>query len=106
MSRHIIVLTTVGSKADATKISRGLVEKKLAYCVNVIPAIQSTYHWQGEICVDTELLLIAKSQEIKFPALELWVLENHSYDTPELIAIPIVDGSADYLNCIDKWLGL
>ena len=105
MNEHIVVLTTAGSKEEANKLSRGLVEEKLAYCVNTVPSIQSTYFWEGKLCVDEELLLVIKTQEVKFTALELWIRENHSYDVPELIALPISKASADYLKCIDDWVG-
>ena len=104
MKKHIIIFTTTNSKEEATKLSRGLVEQKLAYCVNTIPTIESTYHWKGKLCVDEEFLLVIKTQEEKFNALELWIHENHSYDVPELIAFPIVQGSASYLKCIDDWI--
>ena len=105
MNGHIVVFTTAGSKEEASKLSRGLVEEKLAYCVNTVPSIQSTYFWEGKLCVDEELLLVIKTQEVKFPALELWIRENHSYDVPELIALPISKASVDYLKCIDDWVG-
>ena len=105
MNEHIVVFTTAGSKEEANKLSRGLVEEKLAYCVNTVPSIQSTYFWEGKLCVDEELLLVIKTQEVKFTALELWIRENHSYDVPELIALPISKASADYLKCIDDWVG-
>ena len=103
MNGHIVVFTTAGSKEEANKLSRGLVEGKLAYCVNTVPSIQSTYFWEGKLCVDEELLLVIKTQESKFTAVESWVRKNHSYEIPELIALPIVKGSADYLKCIDDW---
>ena len=105
MKNHITVFTTVSSKEEAKKISRGLVEKKLAYCVNTIPSIQSTYYWSGKLCIDDELLLIIKTKEEKFSALNDWILKNHSYDTPEVIALPITQGSSGYLGCIDDWVG-
>ena len=105
MNGHIVVFTTAGSKEEAVKLSRGLVEEKLAYCVNTVPSIQSTYFWEDKLCVDKELLLVIKTQEVKFTALELWIRENHSYDVPELIALPISKASADYLKCIDDWVG-
>ena len=105
MNGHIVVFTTAGSKEEANKLSRGLVEEKLAYCVNTVPSIQSTYFWEGKLCVDEELLLVIKTQERKFTAVESWVRKNHSYEIPELIALPIVKGSADYLKCIDDWVG-
>jgi len=104
MNGHIVVFTTAGSKEEANKLSRGLVEEKLAYCVNTVPSIQSTYFWEGKLCVDEELLLVIKTQESKFTAVESWVRKNHSYEIPELIALPIVKGSADYLKCIDDWV--
>lgn len=104
MSGHIVVFTTVDSKKEAAKLSRDLVEKKLAYCVNTVPSIQSTYFWKGKLCIDEEFLLIIKTQEVKFNGLELWIHENHSYDVPELIALPISKASSDYLKCIDDWV--
>jgi periplasmic divalent cation tolerance protein len=105
MKNHITVFTTVNSKEEAKKISQGLVEKKMAYCVNTIPSIQSTYFWNGKLCVDDELLLIIKTKEEKFLMLKNWILKNHSYDIPEVIALPITQGSSDYLKCIDDWVG-
>ena len=105
MSIHICVLTTVRSKEEANNLSQGLFQKKLAYCVNTIPATQSTYFWEGKICTDEEFLLLIKTQEKKFTELKAWVLENHSYAVPELIAIPITHGSIDYLKSIDAWVG-
>ena len=104
MKNHIAVFTTVSSTEEAKKISQGLVEKKLAYCVNTIPSIQSTYFWDGKLCTDDELLLMIKTKEEKFSMLKDWILENHSYDTPEVIALPITQGSSDYLKCIDDWI--
>ena len=105
MKNYITVFTTVSSAEEAKKISRGLVEKKLAYCVNTIPSVQSTYFWDEKLCVDDELLLIIKTKEKKFSMLKDWILKNHSYDIPEVIALPIVKGSSDYLKCIDDWIG-
>ena len=105
MSRHICVLTTVSSKEEATNLSQGLVQKKLAYCVNTIPSIQSTYFWEGKVCTDEEFLLLIKTQDEKFTELKTWLLENHSYKVPELIGIPITHGSTDYLKSIDDWVG-
>ena len=105
MKNYITVYTTVSSTEEAKKISCGLVETKLAYCVNTIPSIQSTYLWDGKLCVDDELLLIIKTKEEKFSMLKDWILKNHSYDIPEVIALSIVKGSSSYLKCIDDWVG-
>ena len=104
MGKHIVLLTTIGSKEEAAIVSRGLVEEKLAYCVNIIPSIQSTYFWENKLCVDEELLLLIKTQEKNFAKVESWIRKNHSYDIPELIALPIVKGSNDYLECINNWV--
>jgi periplasmic divalent cation tolerance protein len=104
MDEYIIVLMTASSAQEAEKLSRGLVENKLAYCVNSVPSIQSTYFWEGKVCVDEEILLIAKTRSGRFPALEQWVKETHSYEVPEIIAVPIKTGLASYLKCIDDWV--
>jgi periplasmic divalent cation tolerance protein len=103
-SQHVIVFVTAGSKEEADKLSRGLVEEKLAFCVNALPGVKSTYYWEDKLCVDEEILLIIKTQSSKFDALEAWVRKNHSYSVPEVVAIPIVKGSEPYLKCIDDWV--
>lgn len=101
---HIVVFITAGSTPEAEKLSRGLVEEKLAFCVNAIPAVKSTYFWEGKICVDEEIMLIVKTRDSRFPALDAWVRKNHGYKVPEIIALPIVKGSNAYLKCIDDWV--
>jgi len=102
-NEYIVVLITVSSSDEAKALSEGLVKEKLAYCVNQIPGVKSTYFWEGEICVDEEIQLLAKTMNHKFSELEKWIKTNHSYDTPEIIALPIVKGSADYLKCVSDW---
>ena len=104
MAQHIVVFITAGSREEADKISKGLVEEKLAFCVNSVPGIKSTYFWEGKLCVDEEFLLIAKTRDSRFEDLEKWVRENHSYDVPEVIALPILKGSEPYLKAIDDWV--
>ncbi len=104
MNEHCVIFITAGSKEEAEKLSRGLVEEKLAFCVNTVPGIQSTYHWEGKIHVDAEILLIVKTRQDKYDALETWVKKNHSYDVPEIIALPILKGLPDYLKGIDDWV--
>ena len=103
-AQHIVVYVTAGSQEEADKLSRGLVEEKLAFCVNAIPEVKSTYYWEGKFCEDEEILLIIKTRSSKFAALETWVRKNHSYDVPEVIALPIVKGSQPYLKSIDDWV--
>jgi periplasmic divalent cation tolerance protein len=104
MNEHCVIFITSGSKDEAKKLSRGLVEEKLAFCVNAVPGIQSTYHWEGKIHVDDEFLLIVKTRQDRYEALEQWVKSNHSYDIPEIISLPIQKGLPEYLNAIDDWV--
>ena len=89
MNDYCVIFITTESKEEAEKLSRGLVEQKLAFCVNTVPSIQSTYHWEGKIHVDNEFLLIIKTLQQNYEELENWVQKNHSYDVPEIISIPI-----------------
>ena len=104
MNEHCIIYITAGSKEEADKLSRGLVEEKLAFCVNAVPGIQSTYQWEGKIHVDDEILLIVKTRQDRYEALERWVKQNHSYDIPEIISLPIQKGLPQYLQAIDDWV--
>ncbi|NIQ00014.1 MAG: divalent cation tolerance protein CutA [Nitrospinaceae bacterium] len=105
MSEHIVVLITASSREESERLSRGLVEAKLAFCVNSLPGVKSTYFWDNELCVDEEILLIVKTRADRFDELEQWVVEHHSYDVPEVIALPIVQGLKPYLKGIDDWTG-
>ena len=104
MSEHCVIFITAGSKEEAEKISRGLVENKLAFCVSTLPKVQSTYYWEDKIHVDKEFLLIVKTRQDQYEALETWVKNNHSYKVPEIIALPIEQGLPAYLNGIDDWV--
>ena len=104
MNEHCIIYITAGSKEEADKLSRGLVEEKLAFCINAVPGIQSTYQWEGKIHVDDEILLIVKTRQDRYEALEQWVKHNHSYDVPEIISLPIQKGLPEYVQAIDDWV--
>ena len=104
MSEHFVIFITAGSKEEADKISRGLVKSKLAFCVSTLPKVQSTYYWEDKIHVDEEFLLIVKTRQDQYEALETWVKNNHSYEVPEIIALPIEQGLPAYLNGIDDWV--
>lgn len=104
MDSHIVVLITASSQEEADRLSRGLVEAKLAFCVNSVPSVKSTYYWENKLCVDDEILLIVKTRASRFDELEKWVVEHHSYDVPEVIALPVLKGSKPYLKGIDDWV--
>lgn len=101
MARFQIVLVTCGSKAEARKIGRELVERRLAACVNLVSApIESIYRWKGRTESAKEFLLVIKSTRSRFAALRREIETLHSYDVPEIISLPISAGSPKYL----KWL--
>lgn len=98
-SRYGVVLVTAASQAEAESIARHLIEAKLAACVSIAP-IRSIYTWKGEILQDEEWQLIIKTDLNQFVALAAEVRSIHSYEVPEIIALPIVAGSTPYL----QWL--
>lgn len=93
----IIVLCTVPDEAAAQKLAQGLVEERLAACVNAIPGLKSFYRWQGKIEVDPEIQLLIKTRRARFDDLAAWINANHPYDVPEIVAIPAERVSDNYL---------
>ena len=104
MTDKIVVLSTCGSAEEGARIARALVEKKLAACVNVIPAVRSFYQWKGAIEDEQELLLVIKSSRGLFNQLRVEIEKLHSYEVPEVIAVPIVEGSEGYLEWLEREL--
>ncbi len=102
MSDPIIVLVTCGSEEEALKIANALVESRLAACVNLVAPIRSIYRWEGRIWDEKEWLLIIKTQKHRFEELEKKVKSLHSYSVPEIVSLPIVEGSSSYLNWISE----
>jgi periplasmic divalent cation tolerance protein len=100
MSDPIVVLVTCGSEEEALKIGNALVEAHLAACVNLVAPIRSIYRWEGKIWDEKEWLLIIKTQKQRFEELEKKVKSLHSYSVPEIISLPITEGSSAYLNWI------
>lgn len=99
---YIVIFITASSEKEAEKIGKILVEEKLTACANIIPHVRSIFHWDDKICDEKEVLLISKSKEALFQRIKDRVIEIHSYDVPEIIALPIHLGSEDYLNWIDE----
>lgn len=102
MSAYCVVLTTASNSKEAEKISKALVENRLAACVNIIPKIGSRYWWKGRVETSSECLLIVKTRKNLFRRLEKKVKAVHSYTLPEIIALPIQTGSKRYLDWIDQ----
>ena len=99
---YLLVSITTSSPQEADRIAKALVQERLTACVNIVPAITSIYRWQGEVHRDREVLLIAKSRPELFESLAARVKEMHSYEVPEIIALPIAAGSKAYLKWIDE----
>ena len=94
----IVVLMTAASGEEAARLAELLIGAHLAACVQILPAIESVYRWEGKIERQSEILLLAKTTTAKFAELEREVRALHSYETPEIIAVPIVAGSSPYLS--------
>ncbi|XP_023698472.1 protein CutA homolog [Paramormyrops kingsleyae] len=98
---HSAAFVTCPNEQVAKDLARGMVEKKLAACVNIVPKITSVYEWQGKIEEDSEVLLMIKTRSSKVSALAEYVRSNHPYEVAEVISLPIEQGNPPYL----KWLG-
>lgn len=100
MSGEIVILCTCGSPEEAEKVARHLLEKRVAGCVSMVPGVRSFYWWQGAVESASEHLLLIKSSAELFAEVERAIREVHSYEVPEVLALPVLEGAADYL----KWL--
>ncbi|HZY31576.1 MAG TPA: divalent-cation tolerance protein CutA [Candidatus Methylomirabilis sp.] len=99
---HIVVLITTSSVIEAEAIGRALVEERVAACVNIIPGLRSLFRWEGKIEEQEETLMLVKSRGECLPSILEAVKRLHSYTVPEVIALPILGGSPDYLAWIDE----
>lgn len=97
---YSVVYITAPNEDEAARIAKALVEDKFAGCVNIVKNIRSIYRWQDTIEDDDEVLMIVKTRKDLFKELKKRVKELHSYTVPEIVAIPIIDGSDDYM----RWL--
>jgi periplasmic divalent cation tolerance protein len=104
MTDKIVVLTTCESEDEAGRIARSLVEKRVAACVNILPNARSVYRWKGSVENAQEFVLLIKTRRDIFDALRAELSKIHSYEVPEVIALPVVDGSESYLSWIDREL--
>ena len=102
MTPAIVVLVTVGSEQEAETIATALLEERLAACVNVTSPIRSLYRWEGRIADDREWQMVIKTQARLFEALAARVRALHSYDVPEIIALPVLAGTTDYVDWIQN----
>ncbi len=101
MSSYIVVFMTVPDKKEATKIAHSLLKERLIACANIVGPVSSLFWWKGKIDKASEFLVIMKSKKNLFKKLSERVKELHSYEVPEVIALPVIEGLPSYLN----WLG-
>ena len=97
----VVVLVTTGSEEEARSVAEHLLEKRKAACVNIVPGVNSLFRWQGKLDSAQESLLIIKTRALLLQEVIDLVKEVHSYEVPEIIALPIVGGNKDYLKWID-----
>lgn len=102
MSDCLLAITTCPDHASAARVARTLVEAHLAACVSRLPGATSTYHWQGKVEEDSEVVLLIKTTTDQMPPLRERLVAVHPYDVPELIALPIDDGLPDYLDWLRR----
>jgi len=100
----IVVVTTVGTQEEANLLAEELVARRHSCCVNILPIHRSVYRWQGKICDDSEYMLIIKTLESEYSAVEETIQELHSYDLPEILAFGIQRGEAGFLTWITTCL--
>ena len=101
-NKFITIFVTCGSVKEAGRIADSLLSKRLVACANIIPGIKSIFRWQGKVDKAAEILVMMKTRSSNFARIEKEVKRLHSYEVPEIIALPIVAGSKDYLKWIDS----
>jgi periplasmic divalent cation tolerance protein len=101
MTDKIVVITTCGSQEEALKLAAALIEKRLAACVNISAPVTSVYRWKEKVEKSEEWMLVIKTRRERFDELRIMLETAHSYELPELLAIPVVDGSPTYLDWLE-----
>jgi len=96
----LVILVAVGDEKEAIRIGEGMVSARLAACANIVPGIQSIYHWKGKVVKAQETLLIMKSTKTRYRALEKAIKAMHTYETPEIIALPVKEGLDQYIGWV------
>jgi len=104
MTGFIQVVVTTETPEQARVIAKSLVGEKLAACVQIIDSVESTYRWKGKVESARECLCLIKTRESLFGKVEAAIKALHSYETPEIIAVPVIDGSKEYLRWLDESL--
>jgi len=97
-----VILVTAKDKEEAQVLSTALLESKLIACANIVPGAESMYWWEGKIERSQEALLVLKAQSKDFEAIRQLIKVKHSYDTPEIIAVPVEQGDQEYLQWLTR----
>jgi periplasmic divalent cation tolerance protein len=105
MTDYLQVLTTVSSQEEAERIGSALIERRLAACVQTVGPISSRYRWKGAVEEAQEWQCLAKTEAVKYAEVEQAIRELHSYEEPEILALPILAGSKSYLDWVSENLG-
>jgi periplasmic divalent cation tolerance protein len=105
MTEYIIVLITASKEDEAAKIAKDIVASRLAACVNIVKGVRSIYRWKGKVEDEGEVLMIVKTRRELFGELKKRVKELHSYSVPEIVALPVVEGSEEYLTWLKEETG-
>ncbi len=103
-SYYVIILVTTSSRVEAEKIAQSLLEEKLVACVNILGPVSSHFNWAGKLEHAEEFLMLLKSRQNLFEEVAKRVRELHCYDTPEIVALPIVAGAQNYLDWLNRSL--
>ena len=104
MTEYCVIYCTVSSTEEGKQLSDALVQKDLAACVNMVGPVRSLYKWEGKTCDDEEYLLIIKSRTTLFERIRKEVRSLHSYDVPEIIGLPVINGDKEYVNWMNEVL--
>ena len=96
LEKITLVMTSVGTEQQAVEISEELITRRLATCVNIVPCLRSIYRWKGKVCEDTEYLLLIKTPEKLFEQVSSAIREYHSYELPEILAIPVTAAETNF----------
>lgn len=98
----LLILTTAPDQETAKQLAKSLVEQRLAACVNILPQINSVYEWEGKLEISDESLLLIKSTQRNYPAVERTLRAIHPYELPEILAVPVEQGLQDYLDWVER----
>jgi periplasmic divalent cation tolerance protein len=101
---YYLVMTTTETEDIAVQLAKMLVEQRLARCVNIVKGVRSIYSWQGELCDESECMLMIKTGHIKLAELMEMLREEHPYELPEILALPVTEGDEDFFRWVWDWV--